>query len=366
MGLAKEPRSSDWDRYREIISDLYWRRQQKLPEVQRFMKEVYGFDANSKSYKRAFDHWCLKKNLTTEESMVMLAIMTRRRIEENKETEFIRHGKLVDNAKLHRFARRHKTDVDGPLPDGMGELPPHIRYRTPKPDEPGVTATSPLFQSVSDTPEHGQLPAGGSPESYVVQSPGNSDVPLSWEHHLAAMDSPNLATTNIGHYLGVSYSPHHPVPSVEASPSYNHSPWADPTNPGINTLAIWDQPGHRAQAASYPSSGFDPNLSLEDTLAHDTSTSRSSINYATAETGPSYAAGVGLDARGNWPLHEAALENDPSYASAPFLSGFGPNCTVEDGVTPLHHAGYQRNVDMTSLLPRERDHYSWDHASHHG
>ncbi|KAK4139668.1 uncharacterized protein C8A04DRAFT_32845 [Dichotomopilus funicola] len=323
MSLAKEPRSSDWDRYREIISDLYWRRQQKLPEVQRFMKEVYGFDANSKSYKRAFDHWCLKKNLTTEESMVMLAIMTRRRIEENKETEFIRHGKLVDNSKLHRFARRHKTD--GPLPDGMG-----------------------------------------SPGPYGIQSPHNSDVALSWEPHLAAMDSPDLAPTNIGHYLGASYSPDHPVSSVGASPVYSHSPWPGPTNPDLNILAIWDQTGHPAQATWYPPSGFDPNLSLQGTLAHDTSSSRSSVHYTTVGADPSYAAGVGLDARDNWPLHRADVDNDPSYASAIWLSGVDPNSTVEGGTTPLHYAAYQRNVDMASLLPRERDHYSWEHATNNG
>lgn len=257
----------------------------------------------------------------------------------------------------------HANDRD------LVELPPYIRYRTPNPTEPGepsVAATSAPFQSEPDTPVGGQPPTGRSPESYGIQSPQNSDLSLSWEHQLAAMDSPDPAPANIGHYIGTSYSPEHPVSSVKASPTYCHSPWSYPTKPNLNTLATWDQTGHPEQTAWYPPSAFDPELAIQDSLAHDTSSTRSSMNYTTAETGPSYAASLVLDVQQDWLLHGADLDNNPSHASGLWGSGVDSNCTVEGGITPLHYVAYQRNAGMAGVPPREGGLSSWDHTSYRG
>lgn len=64
-----------------------------------------------KMYKKRFKEWGLVKNLKADESMAMLQIANRR-LRENKDTEFIRRGKVVKHNNLRRFAKRHGLSVE--------------------------------------------------------------------------------------------------------------------------------------------------------------------------------------------------------------------------------------------------------------
>ncbi|KAL2142558.1 hypothetical protein VTI28DRAFT_1061 [Corynascus sepedonium] len=128
--IFMNPRSQrNWAAYRSQIEDLYWHHKTKLPEVMKTMKEVHGFDANAKSYKRNFKAWGLEKNLKREESIAMLGIAERRRRMENKETIFYCRGKIVDPVKLRRFAKRHKLNDAGLTASLRAATPPNISQR---------------------------------------------------------------------------------------------------------------------------------------------------------------------------------------------------------------------------------------------
>jgi hypothetical protein len=62
-------------------------------------------------YKKHFKLWGLQKNLKADESIAMLQIDERRRIEENKDTDFYRRGRLVKRYNLRRFAKRRGVTV---------------------------------------------------------------------------------------------------------------------------------------------------------------------------------------------------------------------------------------------------------------
>jgi hypothetical protein len=76
-------------------------------------------------YKYYLTHmWGKRKNAREEESFAMLEIRWRRRIKENKNTEFTRLGRDVDNKNLDRFAKRHNWErgSSDPLPEIRGTI----------------------------------------------------------------------------------------------------------------------------------------------------------------------------------------------------------------------------------------------------
>ncbi|SPQ26271.1 b8ba3338-b268-4887-bf40-7e4ea470975d [Thermothielavioides terrestris] len=159
----------DWEGHRRKIEDLYWNQAKELPEVMQIMKDVYGFVATKKMYKKHLKAWGLEKNLKTAESIAMLKIAERRRAA-NKDTRFTCRGRPVEPGKLRRFAKRHNLVVDGAanaLSDQKVSTPPSITYTTPEPDPSNNSLPpAPLPYPESDTSEADQVepedPAGSS------------------------------------------------------------------------------------------------------------------------------------------------------------------------------------------------------------
>ncbi|KAK4134915.1 hypothetical protein BT67DRAFT_345794, partial [Trichocladium antarcticum] len=50
-----------WDKYRGIIVDEYKDQNRPLHEVQRIMRERYGFKASTRAYRSRFDRWGIHK-----------------------------------------------------------------------------------------------------------------------------------------------------------------------------------------------------------------------------------------------------------------------------------------------------------------
>lgn len=63
-------------------------------------------------YKKHIKAWGFRKNINTPEMTAMLKIAEQRR-SENKETHFVRHGRVVEPNKIRRFAKRHKLTAQG-------------------------------------------------------------------------------------------------------------------------------------------------------------------------------------------------------------------------------------------------------------
>jgi hypothetical protein len=144
----------DFTPYRSIIEDLYWKQRKTLDEVIKIMKDDYGFEARHKRYKTHLSKWGKKKNVSEEESLAMLEIRRRRRLEENKDTEFTRFDRDIDNRNLDRFAKRHNYDM------GSSNPLPEIR---------GSTYPSPFCYHSGDFADT-RLDSGNSPE-HQVQNP---------------------------------------------------------------------------------------------------------------------------------------------------------------------------------------------------
>ncbi|KAF4433459.1 hypothetical protein FACUT_8143 [Fusarium acutatum] len=60
--------AKDWDHYREIITELYIKRNMSLPRLMSHMRLFYGFRATEKMYKLRFTEWNLRKNMTRDRS----------------------------------------------------------------------------------------------------------------------------------------------------------------------------------------------------------------------------------------------------------------------------------------------------------
>ncbi|KAK0384062.1 hypothetical protein NLU13_8151 [Sarocladium strictum] len=71
------PSASDWDKYRERITQLYAHDGLSCAEVAKRMEDVDGFRASRKMYRIRFEAWGLEKKVTREHALRILAILAR-------------------------------------------------------------------------------------------------------------------------------------------------------------------------------------------------------------------------------------------------------------------------------------------------
>lgn len=117
---ARHPTSSEeWENYRETIQRLYVVEDKSLPEVIDEVKQMFGFIATERQYKRRISQWRLDKNIKDDE---MRAIVSEQasRLRQGKASVFYVRDRRVDPQKIKRFVRRkkinphiHKGDVLG-------------------------------------------------------------------------------------------------------------------------------------------------------------------------------------------------------------------------------------------------------------
>ncbi|KAG7415270.1 hypothetical protein Forpe1208_v005775 [Fusarium oxysporum f. sp. rapae] len=82
--------AKDWDHYREVITELYIKRNMSLPRLMSHMNRDYGFRATEKMYKLRFTEWNLKKNMTKSRSVAYMRITGSSQMDTNKLKEYYR------------------------------------------------------------------------------------------------------------------------------------------------------------------------------------------------------------------------------------------------------------------------------------
>ncbi|KAL9569751.1 hypothetical protein ACKAV7_005814 [Fusarium commune] len=82
--------AKDWDHYREVITELYIKRNMSLPRLMSHMNRDYGFRATEKMYKLRFTEWNLKKNMTKSRSVACMRITGSSQMDTNKLKEYYR------------------------------------------------------------------------------------------------------------------------------------------------------------------------------------------------------------------------------------------------------------------------------------
>ncbi|KAK1831461.1 Clr5 domain-containing protein [Podospora conica] len=160
----------DFAKYKDVITDLYWRQDMALPKVVEMMAKEHKFIASVRQYKKKFKTWNLDKNITKDESEAMYRLQRIRR-RRGKESAFYRHGLLLESGKVSRSIKSHGFGYE-PRDDQVA-LPPTIRCETPKPRdncrvlpqvaEEAVASPTPqpaaspfLLEQRHPFPEHGQ------------------------------------------------------------------------------------------------------------------------------------------------------------------------------------------------------------------
>ncbi|KAK4098931.1 ankyrin [Parathielavia hyrcaniae] len=381
--MPRQPRCPlDWAAHRSRIEDLYWIHDGKLREVMKIMADAHGFVATQKMYKKYLKDWGLEKNIKTRESIFMIGVAERRRMA-NKETVFTRHGKPVDLRKLYRFRRRHKLLRDGmtdPLLEAQVSTPPHITYRTPEPD-PSTSLLPPQIQHYrdADTSEEDQVAMADSPVSYDIHSEGTPPIcDIPWEQPLsviwpsdetgsdAARPTPTATVAGFipnafcAHQMSASpnnLAPHDP------SPTPFQTTWVDPTDPpshgnypSADGNSFWflalERPHHAAHMATR-------ELGLEVngvSCLHSPSLSQVMLDInAFSYPGPTLPLSSGPEAaryaaQDHMALNDAVDKNDLDRVRSLLASGARPNSAACGGVTALHTAAAQGNVEMIKLL----------------
>ncbi|KAH6722305.1 hypothetical protein BKA61DRAFT_172799 [Leptodontidium sp. MPI-SDFR-AT-0119] len=133
------PTKGDWDRHRELLTQLWSVENKKLSEVMAIM-EQHGHIATGRMYKHHFSKWKLDKKFKERDAVAILE-KKRQRDADGKETEIILRGKTIKMEDVDRYLKRRKGV---PLSYGSrASTPSDVACKTPPP-----MAT---FQDMDDT-----------------------------------------------------------------------------------------------------------------------------------------------------------------------------------------------------------------------
>ncbi|KAK0704437.1 Clr5 domain-containing protein [Lasiosphaeris hirsuta] len=194
-------RRPDWDAHRRTITELYWIQEKPLDEVMETMRQVYGFDANKRQYKKQLvTVWRLAKNIREQDMRAMIRIQKIRRERYGKETCFTRYGVEVPPDKLRRFAKRHSmTEPHEPeyLADEQMVAPCNVRYSTPEPEVSSRTLPQATddFGAAADADDAAAAglsdhsAADFSPEQHHLRSQTLPFSPVGW-HAVGSFPEP--------------------------------------------------------------------------------------------------------------------------------------------------------------------------------
>ncbi|EAQ88745.1 predicted protein [Chaetomium globosum CBS 148.51] len=363
-----------WARHRKTITKLWSEDGKELPEVREIMAKDYGFTANEKAYKRQFKKWDLDhKNVKREESMAILGIVKRR----NKATVFKHYGKLVRRGNVRRFLGRYKKNPDF-SPDVRAATPPGITYGTPEPDDKSKYILTPAVLTHSRhqrSSREEQALMGNTPRSHSFDGDGSSQSGTApWEASpesfsgLSADFYPGTeqpSQTNMTADLRNTLSGHqqpyelHAFAQTNASSGFARRSWGEPTEPPSHA---YHAPGYGNPWVPHPQ----PPQPLQQAM-HSLNPSPNALafqnhcspglDYGVIGTTQFNNANQGQTTIGipeapsrDMLLYSAVVGGDVNRAGALLLDGADPNFAAHGGVTPLHCAAYQKNVDMVKLL----------------
>lgn len=314
--------------------------------------------------------WGKRKYASEDESFSMLEIRRRRRIEENKETEFTRLDRVVDDKNLDLFAKRHNWEMDSssPLPEIRGTIhyhpyrfnniadmgstvatPPNIRYRTPDLDTANPPPpTNPPYPGSTASGE--QEPLEESLRRYRAHALQTSNTHPSWQYDNDAFAGPQSSNhgsvptqPTASPFLG------HPIPRVSqgfpqngTGPMFSRSPYqdhADLPSHTSNTLvdegSCW---GYNSQPPPLPTQtpafGMYPNAPAFpcNYTPHTDQGTMAAIYDGTQSLEAIHGPGLVLRASGNIALQDTTIGSDAHFSGAMFRDGVDPS-----SATPFPH-----------------------------
>lgn len=124
---------NDWESCRPVFTRLFIEKDKSLKDVMRILKTQYGFKASyvyftpklhiivaddsirEKQYKNKITLWGVEKNIRDGDMRVVLRKQLKRKLEDEKESDFQIHGRPVQAEKMERFVKRKGMTEEGIL-----------------------------------------------------------------------------------------------------------------------------------------------------------------------------------------------------------------------------------------------------------
>ncbi|KAK0623731.1 ankyrin repeat-containing domain protein [Immersiella caudata] len=406
------PGPTQWAAQKDNIVDLYWTKGKTLPEVIKTMSEVHGFSADARQYKRYFKTWGLVKNIDASDMKAMLHIKFSRR-REGRETKFTRFGVEVPQQQMHRFAKRHDIGESFCL-TGQVRTPPGVRYTTPEPEGPTRTLpvdNDTLPPRATTVPEDSPIlfreePVDISPESGHPSGPPSSVRQIVWAHSIPQLPpdysagslqglqlppptapGDRVAARSVqfagpGEDTGSMLAPSYPMLSqdfqlesqaLNAMPNVNDTflegsdhqwlyalheapsvskamrPMRQGNSKSVQSAFIGAATtGYNSWVGGSQSHELPRNVIASSALHpggnHFTSPSTEPVAYETIATTPQ-------DSIVTAPLLALAVTSgNLDQAKLLLRTGADPNIKAIGGITPLHYAAFNRDMDLVALL----------------
>ncbi|MCJ1293143.1 hypothetical protein MMC34_004696 [Xylographa carneopallida] len=139
----------DWEAHREVLYEIYMTKDHSLHHVMEHMANAYNFHAKVRAYKERFKLWGFDKNVPARDMSVIVALVEKRKREDDKDSLVFYKGRFIQTMKMQRFKRRKMTQ-DGT--EDTDALPSHIRCETP-PIETSISKTRKYDDCSTQLPE---------------------------------------------------------------------------------------------------------------------------------------------------------------------------------------------------------------------
>ncbi|KAE9382099.1 hypothetical protein N431DRAFT_321006 [Stipitochalara longipes BDJ] len=100
-----------WDSYRDEIYRIYVLQNHTLGATMKIIKENHNFAPSERKFKEKIKEWKFEKYLSTEEAK-FIAMKSKAREEQGKDTTFYKHGIKVDQKRVEQSAKRKREVFD--------------------------------------------------------------------------------------------------------------------------------------------------------------------------------------------------------------------------------------------------------------
>ncbi|CZR56269.1 uncharacterized protein PAC_06157 [Phialocephala subalpina] len=129
---ALERNNQKWESHKNEIRSVYIDHDKTLKETMQWFERERNFKKSKRKWKDKIKEWKFEKNAPVKEMEFMAAKAEKRKLEDKKDTEFRRHGILVDGGKIEQFKKRRVqgSDFNSNFVPGT---PSQVTYSTPQP-----------------------------------------------------------------------------------------------------------------------------------------------------------------------------------------------------------------------------------------
>lgn len=100
----------EWEKHKDLIKSLYLDKDKTVDETMQILKDQEGFVAGERKFKMQLKEWGFDKNIRSSVMQLILAKATKRKFDEDKETNFRYKGRDILPDRLSHYAKRSHVE----------------------------------------------------------------------------------------------------------------------------------------------------------------------------------------------------------------------------------------------------------------